>query len=41
MKVFQHSTAQEESLTLGSNTDDASLPAAERANMYVVLVNAH
>ena len=36
MKIFQRRVAQDESLTLGSNTDGAPV----RANMYVVLVNA-
>jgi beta-galactosidase len=37
MKIFQHHAGQEESLTLGSNTDNTSLKTGD---MYVVFVNA-
>jgi beta-galactosidase len=35
MTMFQHRAASDESLTLGSNTDD---PAAKKANSYIVFV---
>jgi beta-galactosidase len=35
MTIFQHRAASDESLTLGSNTDD---PAAKKANSYIVFV---
>jgi hypothetical protein len=37
MKIFQRRIEQQESLTLGANTEDAAVKAA---NMYVVFVNA-
>ena len=36
MKVYQHRTQSDESLTLGSNTDD---PSVKKANAYIVFVN--
>jgi hypothetical protein len=37
MKLFQHKADKDESLTLGTNSDRADVPAC---NMYIVLVNA-
>ena len=37
MRIFQHHAKADESLTLGTNTEDAALKAC---NMYVVFVNA-
>ncbi|HWZ96005.1 MAG TPA: DUF4982 domain-containing protein [Opitutaceae bacterium] len=37
MKIFQHAATHEESLTLGSNTDDTTV---KTGHMYVVFVNA-
>ncbi|HTB79835.1 MAG TPA: DUF4982 domain-containing protein [Opitutaceae bacterium] len=37
LKIFQHRAAHDESLTLGSNTEDSS---AKTGDMYVVFVNA-
>jgi beta-galactosidase len=37
MKVFEHKVEKDESLTLGTNTEN---PNAEASNMYIVFVNA-
>jgi beta-galactosidase len=37
MKVFQHKIDSDESLTLGTNTENEK---AEASNMYIVFVNA-
>jgi beta-galactosidase len=36
MTIFQHHAASDESLTLGSNTDD---PSVKKANSYIVFVS--
>jgi beta-galactosidase len=38
MKIFQHPAPKDESLTLGTNTENANAPAD--ASMYIVFVNA-
>lgn len=39
MKVFEHNASNDESLTLGTNTEDANAP--DDSAMYVVFVNGH
>jgi hypothetical protein len=38
MTIFQHRALSDESLTLGSNTDD---PAVKRAKAYIVFVSGY
>jgi beta-galactosidase len=39
MKIFQHKVASDESLTMGTNTENANAPAD--SSMYIVFVNEH
>jgi len=39
MKIFRHNSSSDESLTLGTNTENANAPAD--SGMYIVFVNGH
>jgi beta-galactosidase len=39
LKIFQHTSPNDESLTLGTNTENANAPAD--SSMYIVFVNGH